>query len=311
MARSSVITVGSFDGVHLAHRALIAEARRLATDRGAAEVVVLAFREHPLTFLKPQAAPPRLMDADQRMAALLEAGADRVQWLEPDASLLHLDPGQFVERVVEQLHPVGWVEGPDFRFGRGRAGDVQTLQAMGLQSGFAVRVVEPIQVVLRDKSTCRVSSSLVRWLVGEGRMSDAALCLGRPFAVRGQVVKGDQRGQTIGFPTANLEATGRQLPADGVYAGTVTIDGTDYTAAVSVGVKPTFGDAPRAFEAFITDFRGDLYGKTLEVKVLRWLREQWPFPSADALVQQMNRDVDHIRRLALAGLLDPATTVAV
>lgn len=304
--RRSVITVGNFDGVHLAHQALIATARKLAAEAGGADVLAMTFQDHPLTVLKPDRVPPKLMDTPQRMAALLDAGADRIEWVQPDEGVLKLDPRQFVESVVERFKPVGWVEGPDFRFGRGRAGDVQTLHALGSELGFEVRVVDPVRVTLRDKSLCTVSSSLVRWLVGEGRMGDATLCLGRPFTLRGEVVRGEQRGRTIGFPTANLATPGRQLPADGVYAGTVTIHGRAYPAAASVGVKPTFGKHERVFEVFIIGYEGDLYGQTLEVKVLRWLREQWPFPSVESLVEQMNRDVEQTQKLHATGLLDPA-----
>jgi len=293
----SVITVGNFDGVHLGHRALLAEARRLADQAGGAKVVAMAFAEHPLTALKPEQAPLKLTDTAQRMDALLGAGADVIEWLEPSPRILTLGPRQFVERAVEMFRPVGWVEGPDFRFGRGRAGDVQALHALGSELGFDVHIVEPVRVVLHDKSICPVSSSLVRWLVAHGRVNDARLCLGRPVAIRGPVVRGEQRGRTIGFPTVNLDTAGRQLPADGVYAGQALIGDRTYAAAISVGVKPTFGRLARAFEAFILDFDGDVYGQMLEVRVLHWLRDQWAFPSVDSLTRQMERDVASIRRL--------------
>lgn len=310
MLRPSVITVGNFDGVHLGHRALLREAQLMAQRHGGADVLVMAFQEHPLTALKPEQAPPKLMDTAQRMAALLDAGAQRIEWLQPDERILTLSPRQFAERAVELFKPIGWVEGPDFRFGRSRAGDIQALHAFGSELGFEVRIVEPVQVILRDKSQSPVSSSLVRWLVAHGRMADAELCLATPFAVRGEVVLGEQRGRTIGFPTVNLDTAGKQLPADGVYGGEVEIDGRTYLAAISVGIKPTFGRRQRVFEAYLLDFTGELYGATLEVRVLRWLRDQWAFPSAESLVRQMDRDVELLRRWRERGLLDAAAAGA-
>lgn len=291
MSGPSVVTVGNFDGVHLGHQALLRQARALARAQGGAAVVAIAFEEHPLATLNPPQAPPRLTDRHQRLAALTAAGADRVEWLSPDPATLSLTPEQFVRQVAQRSTPVGWVEGADFRFGRGRAGDIQTLRQLGGELGFDVMTVDPVQVVLRDKSLCTVSSSLVRWLVGQGRVADAAICLGRPYALRGQVVRGEGRGRTIGFPTANLDLAGRQLPCDGVYGGEVELDGRKYAAAISVGTKPTFGPRERTFEALILEFEADLYGRDLEVRVLRWIRDQWAFPSAAALMRRMTRDL--------------------
>ena len=303
--RRSVITVGNFDGVHLGHRALIGAARRRA-EREGADVVAATFQRHPLTVLRPESAPPAIMDAPQRMAALLDAGVDRIEWLATDAGVLGLEPRAFVERMVERCSPVGWIEGPDFRFGKRAAGDIDLLRELGDEFGFAVETVEPVEATLRNAARCRVSSSVVRWLVAQGRVSDARLCLGRPFAVRGEVVEGEKRGREIGFPTANLDTGERLLPADGVYAGSVELDGVEHLAAVSVGSKPTFGERQRAFEAYVMDFDGALYGRTIEVKLLRWLRDQAPYPSLEPLIEQMRRDVERVRLLYAANLMDAA-----
>ena len=299
MKSRSVITVGNFDGVHVGHRALLREAGALARASGAVPVVAMAFRKHPLTFLKPQAAPGMLLDEVQREARLREAGADRVEWIEPDEKTLGQSPEQFVAGVVERFNPVGWVEGPDFRFGKGRAGDVQTLRELGSRHGFEVRIVEPVTVVLADKSECAVSSTLVRWLVAHGRVADARLCLARPLAIRGIVVTGDRRGKELGYPTVNLDTGGRLLPGDGVYAGRTTLDGRSYPAAISVGTKPMFAmGEQRTFEAHILGFEGDLYGQTLEVEVTRWLRDQQSFPGVQGLIEQMGRDVARVKEAA-------------
>ncbi len=309
LSKPCVITVGNFDGVHLGHRALIDRCRQLAEGIGG-HVAVLTFTHHPLTVLHPDRTPPRLMDTSQRMAALLEAGAERIEWLEPTEKLLHLSSHQFVQRAVELYKPVAWVEGPDFRFGHQRSGDTQVLRDLGRQFGFELHVVDPVEVVLRDKARCAVNSSLIRWLLGQGRVSDAAICLGRPYVVRGKVVRGENRGHQIGFPTVNLDVEGRQLPGDGVYGGRVELDGQTLLAAISVGTKPTFGPHERTFEAFLLDYNQDLYGRTLDVRVLRWLRDQWVFPSVQSLVRQMEEDVAGLTDLHRRQLLDPRETVA-
>lgn len=301
----SVITVGNFDGVHVGHRALLRAARELAD--GKAQVVAVTFTRNPLHVLRPTSGgPPTLMDSAQRQKALLAAGADQVLLLEPTPELLGLAPEQFVDRMLADLNVAGWVEGPDFHFGKDRAGDMAMLRELGRGRGFEVRQVAPATVTLRDQHQAPVSSTLVRWLVACGRMADAELCLAQPFTMRGQVVRGEQRGRTIGFPTANLDTGDRVVPLDGVYGGTVEIDGREHAAAISVGVKPTFGQKQRCFEAFIIDYRGDLYGRVIEVKLLRFLRDQAIFPGVESLIEQMNRDVERVRGLHAAGRLSAA-----
>jgi riboflavin kinase/FMN adenylyltransferase len=246
------------------------------------------------------------MDETQRRAAMLEAGADEVVFLDPVPEVLSQTARQFVERIVQEHGPVAWVEGADFRFGAGRSGDIDLLRALGLEMGFELEVVESVVTTLADQTRVPVSSTLVRWLIAGGRMADAAICLGRPFAMRGPVVQGEQRGRTIGFPTANIDTGDRILPADGVYAATVHLAGSTFAAAVSIGEKPTFGKRQRTFEAFILDHTSDLYGQTLEFKLLRWMRDQAIYPDVHALIDQMNRDVARVRRWHELGRLAPA-----
>ncbi len=301
---TSVITVGNFDGVHLGHRALIDAARRLAAPR-AGRVVAVTFTRNPLAVLRPDRCPPSLMDNVQREQAMIAAGVDAVVWLEPTPDALGQSARQFVENIAAEHAPVGWIEGPDFRFGKGRSGDVALLKELGQEMGFDVEVVEPREVTLGDQLRVPVSSTLIRWLVACGRVADAAIAMGRPFVMRGEVVQGEQRGRTIGFPTANINTGDRVLPADGVYGGTVTIEGREHAAAISVGIKPTFGRRQRTFEAFVLDHAGDLYGQTLEIAVVRWLRDQAVFPSVEALIEQMNRDVERIYQWHEHGTLSP------
>lgn len=295
MPGPTVVTIGNFDGVHVGHAALIAHARALAGERG--RVIAMAFDPHPLARLRPHAAPARLSTFAQRREWLRAAGADDVALLAPTDDLLALAPEAFVERVVRDWAPVAIVEGPDFRFGKGRAGDVGTLARLGAQRGFACEVVQPVEATLSDQTVAPASSTLARWLVARGRMRDASAVLGRPYEMVGAVVRGDRRGRTIGCPTANLESE-LLAPADGVYAGSGRLaDGRIFPAAVSVGTKPTFGASACAVEAHLIGWAGPLdegtpeYGWELRLSIGHWLRDQARYDSVDALVEQIARDV--------------------
>ncbi|MFW6060694.1 MAG: riboflavin biosynthesis protein RibF [Phycisphaeraceae bacterium] len=315
MAPSSVITIGTFDGVHLGHRALIDQARRVAhAHDAAAQVVAFAFDPHPASILRPGSEPPRLTTRNEKIRRLRDAGADRVVILEPTRELLGQSPQQFIEHLASEHHPIAIIEGPDFRFGKGRRGDIALLRQLGERFGFQVHVQEPVEVELTAGLAAPVSSSLVRWLVAHGRMLDAAICLNEPYALTAPVVTGDQRGRTIGVPTVNLDnAPLREqlVPPDGVYAGTVELHpdhdlpGPRHAAALSIGAKPTFGDAPVTVEAHLLDFDGDLYGRTVTVRFARWLRAQERFPNLESLQAQLQRDIAHTRWCQRCGLLNP------
>jgi riboflavin kinase/FMN adenylyltransferase len=304
LVKRSVLTVGNFDGVHLAHQALLAAAKQAASADGL-DVVVLCFERHPANILRPDAAPKPLMDPAQREAALMAAGADRVVILPANEQLLGLEAETFVAQVVAEHRPSLWMEGPDFRFGKGRAGNMERLKQLGTQHGFDVQAIDPVDLDLRSGERERISSTLIRSLVGHGRVAEAQRCLGRAFAVAGQVVRGAGEGRSLGFPTANLQTDERLLPADGVYAGWTLVDDRPIPAAISVGTRPTYGEHARLFEAHLIDFSETLYDQRLEVRLNRWLRDQERFESVDDLVEQMNRDVDRVRGLHDGGLLIP------
>lgn len=300
----SVLTIGTFDGVHAGHAALLARARQLAEVRDAL-VVAMAFDPHPLAALRPDQAPARLTSFPQRERLLLAAGAHRVVRLEPTPEFLALTAEAFIDGICRDWNPLAFVEGPDFRFGKGRGGDVESLLARGRQSGFDVEVVPPVAVALSDHTIAPASSTLARWLITNGRIADAAIVLGRPYELEGIVERGDRRGRTIGFPTANLR-TDCLAPADGVYAGEASLeDGRTFAAAVSVGTKPTFGAGGRAVEALLLDApsEGDAvvglpeYGWKVRLRFTAWVREQVRFHSVEALVEQMHRDCARIRAL--------------
>lgn len=307
MTTSAAITIGNFDGVHVGHAALVARARQLVGPQG--RVIAMAFEPHPMSVLRPQAAPARLSTIDQREAWLRAAGADHVERLAPTPELLDLPPDVFVRRKLERFPAAWFVEGEDFHFGRGRSGNVRVLADLGRTMGFGVDVVAPVEVALTDDSVVRASSSLVRWLVQHGRVRDAALVLGRPYEVSGVVRRGDRRGRTIGFPTANI-ATEQLLPADGVYAATAILPGgREVMAAVNVGARPTFAGVERRIEAHLLNVAkaGDAieglpeYDWPIALRFVGFVRDQARFPDIASLTGQLHRDVAGVRaRLAPA-----------
>jgi riboflavin kinase/FMN adenylyltransferase len=290
------VTIGNFDGVHLGHQALLARARAVAGPGGT--VVAVTFEPHPMRLLRPELAPQNVQLPVERLQALRDAGADEVRVLEVKPSLLGMSAEDFIEWLKRDVGFDGIVEGPDFHFGKGRGGDIDLLRTMGAKLGFRVEMVEPVQVQLGDAGVAPASSSLLRWLLAQGRVEDVARVLGRPYAFSGSVVRGDQRGRDLGWPTCNVEHGDRILPADGVYAGVAMLpDGGRRRAAISVGTKPTFGEAERTVEAFLLDHQAplDQYGWTLTIQFDRWLREQARFDAMPALAAQMHRDVVRTR----------------
>ncbi|HLL89018.1 MAG TPA: riboflavin kinase, partial [Tepidisphaeraceae bacterium] len=181
--------------------------------------------------------------------------------------------------------------------GKGRGGTVDRLREWSSAAGVGLTVASPAEAVLTDLAVAPVSSSLVRWLLGHGRARDAAICLGRPYGLRGEVVRGFQRGRTIDVPTANLGCGDQLIPLDGVYAGRCEVDGVDYPAALSIGDLPTFAERAHQVEAHLIGFKGDLYGRTIEVRVTDWLREQWKFDGLEPLKAQIARDLSRTREL--------------
>ena len=305
MIAPSIITIGNFDGVHRGHQAILDSARQLAEARQA-RVLALTFDPMPIAVLRPGEGPPHLGTIDQRIASLKQAGANDVLVINPTRDVLSQQAPDFIQGLIREHGAVGFVEGDDFRFGAKRAGNMSMLAQLGTEHGFAVESLPRVEVPLSDHSVAPISSSLVRWLVGRGRVEDAATCLGRPFELTGTIVKGDQRGRTIGIPTANLDPnswSGLITPMDGVYAGSVQLDqdNTMLPAAISVGVKPTFGKDQLNIEAHLIDFTTEhpdaLYGTSATFRFARWVRDQYPFPGVEALTEQLNRDIDYCRNL--------------
>ncbi len=296
LLRLRCITVGNFDGVHVGHQALLARARVLAGSSG--QVVAVTFDPHPAMLLKPELAPPAVQTLQERRECLVKYGADDVHVINTTKELLTMSAEQFMAWLREQIAFECIVEGPDFHFGKDRAGDINTLRAIGLKNNFTVDQVEPVEVALSDASSAVASSSLLRWLLQHGRVNDVAAVLGRAYQLTGVVQKGDQRGRTLGWPTANIATGARLIPSDGIYAGIATLPtGARKRAAISIGTKPTFGVHARTVEAFVLDHKApvDDYGWTLTLEFSRWLRGQTRFDGVQALLEQMNIDAQRTR----------------
>jgi riboflavin kinase/FMN adenylyltransferase len=290
----TAVTIGAYDGVHIGHRAVLAELRRLADARGL-ETVVVTFDRHPAAVVRPESAPRLLTGLDQKLEALQATGSvDRTVVVPFDKRRSQEEPEDFVREIlVDALSARLVVVGEDFHFGRRRRGNVELLRQLGDSLGFEVVGLPLVEV---DGA---VSSTAIRRLVAEGDVAAAARLLGRPFEVRGLVTSGSRRGRTLGFPTANVDvAPELLLPAEGIYAGWYARpDRERHAAAVSVGRRPTFNDSVTApvLEAYLLDFDGDLYGELARVAFVTRLRDEQRFDSADDLVAQMGRDVDEAR----------------
>ncbi|GAA1702373.1 bifunctional riboflavin kinase/FAD synthetase [Microcella alkalica] len=301
--RRAIVTIGKFDGVHRGHRAVIAGMRERA---GEARVAVVTFDRHPASVLAPDRAPSPLLSVAQKTEALVEAGADLVVVLPFTRELASWGPDEFVQRVlVDALRASEVVVGSDFRYGARGAGSVETLREEGERFGFTVSLIDDVC----EQDGRRVSSTGIREALDAGRLEDATEALGRYPRIRSLVVPGHQRGRELGYPTANLghNAEG-YIPADGVYATWLHVEGERYPAATSVGNNPTFGDvADKTVEAHAMDVALDLYGKTVELEFVRWMRGMRKFESARALAIQMGRDEEEIRGvLGIGGATGPA-----
>jgi len=289
----SAVAIGNFDGVHRGHQALVAAAVARARETGGA-AVVLTFDPHPARVLRQDGAPSALTTLAQKEELVAALGIDRLVALAFDARLAALSPDAFVSEVLASLLGARHVVvGESFRFGHARQGDARTLEALGGRQGFDVQVVKPVLHAGRP-----ISSSRIRESLAAGDVKDAALLLGRPYALDGRVVRGDGRGRGLGIPTANLGVEEQMLPGRGVYAGRVLVPGGDWRAAVvNVGERPTFGGTGLVVEAHLIDFSGDLYGARLRVSFQARLRGEERFASAEALVERIHEDVRVAREL--------------
>ncbi|MEZ5290432.1 MAG: bifunctional riboflavin kinase/FAD synthetase [Vicinamibacterales bacterium] len=290
---SPVLALGNFDGLHRGHQKIVERIRRSAADRGTA-AIVLTFDPHPPRVVRPDKAPPLLMTTRQKLAALDRAGVHGVAVVRFTEALSRWSPDAFVRNVLVDWLRVSevWV-GADFLFGHERAGTFSVLRTLGGQYGFRAEKIDPV----RYKEFV-VSSTRIRRLVAEGRVDEAGALLGHHYAIEGEVVRGAQRGRTLGFPTANLSTHNELVPPAGVYATAAEIDGARWPAVTNVGVRPTFETAGAVtVETHVLGLDRDLYGAAMSLSFIQRLRDERRFADIDALREQIEADVRRAARL--------------
>jgi riboflavin kinase/FMN adenylyltransferase len=289
--RATAITLGVFDGVHLGHRHLIDALKELATARGLASGIV-TLHPSPVQVLRPDVRVAYLTSLEERIELLRATGVDTVAPLTFTSEVAELSALDFLAMLHGALDMRYLLMGPDNAFGRGREGTPQRVAEIADELGFELEVLS----ASLGGDDGRVSATAIRNAIGSGDMETAARLLGRPFSLRGPVVRGHERGRTIGFPTANMAVTpDRALPAFGVYVTRSHAGDHSYPSATNIGINPTFDDAAPSVETYILDFEGDLYGRELRVELLHRLRGEEKFDAVDALVAAIAGDVAAVR----------------
>lgn len=294
--RGASAAIGNFDGVHLGHRTVIDIARSEALRLGA-PLGVVTFEPHPREFFAPDTPSFRLMNAEAKAHRLEKLGVDKLYELSFNRALASLDPEEFALKVIAQglgLRHV--VVGQDFHFGKGRAGTAQDLVGYGEVMGFGVTLADLIET-----GGIEVSSTRIREALSDGRPEDAAEMLGHLHRIEGEVIRGDQRGRELGYPTANMSMEGLHLPRFGVYAVRVRVltgpHAGEYDGVANIGTRPMFGENRPNLETFVFDFQGDLYGEHLSVALMSFLRPEENFEDVATLIAQMDRDSEKARAL--------------
>lgn len=291
--RQCILALGNFDGFHLGHQAVVAQASQWAKaeDR---PVIVATFDPHPVRFFKPETPPFRLTSLDQRARLFAEAGAQAMLVFQFDAAMAAMSAEEFVAMLAGRFGAAGVVTGEDFTFGKGRSGNVARLAELGAPLGLRTRAVAPVA----DHKGEIVSSSRIRAALLAGDCPLATRLLTRPFAIAGTVQHGDKLGRTIGYPTANIDIGSYLRPAYGIYAVRGRLaDGTLLNGAANIGIRPTFDPPKELLEPHFFDFSGDLYGQTLEVQFIARLRGEEKFANVAALVAQMEQDCAAARQI--------------
>jgi len=290
--QNPVLTLGNFDGVHLGHQAIFKKVIERAREINGTSIV-FTFEPHPLKVLAPERSPLLLNTFHGKMKLLDEAGVEVVICANFTRVFAEQHPEDFARDVLHtQLGIREVYVGYDYAFGKGREGSIESLKGMGRAHGFEVGVVEAVRV-----NNIVVSSSVIRDLISGGKVEEAARLLGRDYILEGEVVHGAHRGRTLGFPTANLHAANELLPGYGVYAVRTLFAGRWVDGVASIGVRPTFGAGPVSIEVFLFDFNGDLYGKHIDVSLMKQLRQEKKFSTVDDLVLQMHADVKEAKKV--------------
>lgn len=296
--RGAAAAIGNFDGVHLGHQSVI-DLTREAANAANAPLGIMTFEPHPRSHFSNDPNPFRLMNAEAKANRLARLGVDKLYEVPFNAALAALSPREFTQQIiVDRLGLKHVVVGSDFCFGKGRAGTTQDLTAFGAEMGVGVTIA-PMKTI----STAEVSSTAIRTALTEGRPRDAAAMLGHWHRIEGEVIRGEQRGRELGYPTANMSISGLHQPKFGVYAVKADVlDGPhkgSYSGAASIGVRPMFGENVPNCETFIFDFKGDLYGSTVSIALVDYLRPELKFDGLDALITQMDADCDQARKILI------------
>jgi riboflavin kinase/FMN adenylyltransferase len=287
IARPTVLTLGVFDGLHLGHQLIMKTIVERAQATGAVPTVI-TFDPHPRALLHPESAPPLLQTFDQKIEALSVLGIEQTIVIRFDQNFAQIRAEDFLRTVIaDRLHAKEVYLGCGFAFGHGREGNIELLRTVSQSLGFFADEVPELR--LRGR---RVSSSRIRELLQQGQVNLARRMLGRPYGVEGRVVRGAERGATLGFPTANLHPQNRVIPRNGVYVTATLIDGQWRRSVTNIGTRPTFGSANESsIETFVMNWSGDLYGDVARVRFLHRLREEKKFGSIEELKLQIERDV--------------------
>ncbi len=287
-----VVTMGNFDGIHRGHQEIFRVLRKEAeANQGTA--LVITFFPHPLKVLHPERAPRLITNIRDRVELMECCGIDVVLCLPFSQEFATWEAERFVREIlVEKLGTKKVLVGEDFRFGKNREGGIRFLTKRGGSFGYTVQRVDPVRA-----GGLEISSTRIRQSVQEGRIRDSTTMLGRPYNIKGEVVTGEKRGRTLGYPTANLATEAELLPPNGVYAVRMIL-GKDYLPGVaSLGIKPTFSGKQFSIEAHIFDFDRDIYGESVRMEFIEWIREEKSFPGPQALVEQIDRDAEQARRI--------------
>ncbi|MCO5178087.1 MAG: bifunctional riboflavin kinase/FAD synthetase [Thermomicrobiales bacterium] len=290
-----VVTIGNFDGVHRGHQYLIDKVRTAACERGAKSLAI-TFEPHPVAVLRPDRAPDRIATPSEKLRLLRATGLDDISVIEFTREFSTLTPDEFLDLLLSTVQPVEVFVGEGFRFGKGRAGDCDTIRQFGETHGFDTTIVARLH-----DDDAMISSSNIRGALRNGDVAEAERCLGRRYRLLGTVEHGEARGRELGFPTANLTVNPTIcIPADGIYAALAHLpDGqmSARKAIVYIGTRPTFDNDNHIIEAYILDFNGDLYTQELEIEFVAHIRGDQAFDSAEQLIEQMNRDEQSARAI--------------
>jgi riboflavin kinase/FMN adenylyltransferase len=314
ISKCSVLTIGNFDGVHLGHQEILSSARKVAEKNGV-ECIAMTFEPHPVAILYPEKAPGVLTPLELKKHLIEQCGMECLIVLKDNAELLNLAPEDFVGRfLVENIHPSAVVEGHDFNFGAKRAGNIDTLIKLGAIHNFDVSIIEPKEIRLSMGQIVRISSTMIRYMLESGHVSDATAGLGRPYRLVGEIVPGRGIGKKLGFPTLNMKKPKQVIPAEGVYAGFVKIGETTdniiaskeaIPAVYSIGQARTYGDEfPLLIEAhLLKENAANLTGKYMAMDFIERIRGQHKFKTPEELSAQIAKDCRKAKEL----LIDTST----